>query len=38
MPFGEGPIDLEELLDELPQNLLLALASTAKKPARRTAS
>jgi DNA-binding transcriptional regulator GbsR (MarR family) len=38
MPFGEGPIDLEELLDELPQTLLLALASTAKKPARRTAS
>jgi DNA-binding transcriptional regulator GbsR (MarR family) len=32
LPFGEGPIDLEELLDELPQSLLLALATTAKKP------
>lgn len=38
VPFGEGPIDLEELLDELPQTLLLALASTVKKPVRRASS
>lgn len=34
-PFGDGPIDLEELLDELPQSLLVALVSSAKKPAKR---
>ena len=38
MPFGDGPIDLEELLDELPQSLLVALASTAKKPPRKAVS
>lgn len=38
LPFGEGPIDLEQLLDELPQSILVALATTAKKPARKTAT
>ena len=38
VPVGEGPIDLEEILDELPQSLLLALATTAKRPARKSAS
>ncbi|MBX3229593.1 MAG: MarR family transcriptional regulator [Labilithrix sp.] len=38
VPFGDGPIDLEELLDELPQSLLMALATTAKRPPRRAAS
>lgn len=38
MPFGDGPIDLEEMLDELPQSLLLAIASTTKKPSRRSAT
>lgn len=34
VPFVDGPIDLEELLDELPQTLLVAFATAAKKPAR----
>lgn len=29
LPFGDGPIDLEELLDELPQGLLVALNQAA---------
>lgn len=38
IPIADGPIDLEEILDELPQSLLLALATTTKRQPRKSAA
>lgn len=38
LPMADGPIDLEEILDELPQSLLVALATTTKRQPRKSVS